>query len=637
MWKVKAKGSTVQDAIRLDPSPTSILLHPLNQQGYPKTPSPKHSKPPFTIDLCSPTPRAVCSDSPIIISVVHVPTNISPSSKKRYPSPARPSVKRRRHHSSMHDELPVLYIDSDSDSGARRPVKFSRSSSGPSAITASQRSVATIGQEITIGTVFSTMDEAQRCIYAREANRGHRWRRGQSKRFGNDPMAQFRKITLRCNHYHEHTPHHLSDIDPSDHRRGKTIKTNCFARVNLNRILDTNQWKVTLTHWDHNHAREFPPGSVVTRPPTKEQRETVAGLATNSAFRREHIGAILAKDFPDHRLQPRQISNMVNKVHRRAEEDIQLLGGDVAAIIQSLQAKIEGGEAWVYKLRLNETQMVIGLWWASPLQVGLLQKYFDILINDSTYNRNRYNYPLNIGVLIDNYGASRNAWYAFQSNEDLESHRWVMQCHLEVAKAPPEVFLSDRHGSLISAVSQTLPLTRHLYCLHHLTGNIMQNVRTTIGSEWDNFNRDFWAAFRAVSPDHFETLWQSLIARYPTAQGYMAEIYDCREHWAWAWVSHVFTAGVRTNGRVEVENRINKALGGPKKTLLQLFNNLNERTNGQSAQEMMKTRDVCKLSTYLRDPTIAHSNSKLCSLLVVSTHKISNLFLLDRYDFFASM
>jgi hypothetical protein len=170
MQKVKAKGSTVQDTICLDSSPTSIPLHPPNQQGHPKTPSPKHSKPPFTIDLCSPIPCAICSDSPIIISVVHMPTKISPSSKKCYLSPARPSVKRHQHHSSMHNELPVLYIDSDSDSGAHQPVKFFWSSSGPSAITASQRSVATIGQKITIGTVFSTMDEAQHCIYACEAN-----------------------------------------------------------------------------------------------------------------------------------------------------------------------------------------------------------------------------------------------------------------------------------------------------------------------------------------------------------------------------------------------------------------------------------------------------------------------------------
>ncbi|KAG1811321.1 hypothetical protein EV424DRAFT_1327688, partial [Suillus variegatus] len=79
-----------------------------------------------------------------------------------------------------------------------------------------------------------------------------------------------------------------------------------------------------------------------------------------------------------------------------------------------------------------------------------------------------------------------------------------------------------------SAASQTIPLSRHLYCLHHLTGNITQNLRIVI-------------------------------------------------------------AGIRTNGRVEVENRINKVFGGPKKTLLQLFNSLNERTNGQTIQEMVES------------------------------------------------
>jgi hypothetical protein len=64
------------------------------------------------------------------------------------------------------------------------------------------------------------------------------------------------------------------------------------------------------------------------------------------------------------------------------------------------------------------------------------------------------------------------------------------------------------------------------------------------------------------------------------------ELYPCRERWAWAWISHVFTAGVRTNGRVEAENRVNKVFGGLKKTLLQLFDSLNKRTNGQTAKEM---------------------------------------------------
>ncbi|KAJ7163200.1 hypothetical protein C8R46DRAFT_861874, partial [Mycena filopes] len=51
-------------------------------------------------------------------------------------------------------------------------------------------------------------------------------------------------------------------------------------------------------------------------------------------------------------------------------------------------------------------------------------------------------------------------------------------------------------------------------------------------------------------------------------------------------LSNVFTAGVRTTGRVEGENRINKAIGGPKKTFLQLFNGLNERTEDQNTKNL---------------------------------------------------
>ncbi|KAF8896902.1 hypothetical protein CPB84DRAFT_1643800, partial [Gymnopilus junonius] len=41
-------------------------------------------------------------------------------------------------------------------------------------------------------------------------------------------------------------------------------------------------------------------------------------------------------------------------------------------------------------------------------------------------------------------------------------------------------------------------------------------------------------------------------------------------------------------GRVEVENRITKAVGSPKKSLKELFNALNVRTDGQSVKELIR-------------------------------------------------
>ncbi|KIK98221.1 hypothetical protein PAXRUDRAFT_31305 [Paxillus rubicundulus Ve08.2h10] len=136
-----------------------------------------------------------------------------------------------------------------------------------------------------------------------------------------------------------------------------------------------------------------------------------------------------------------------------------------------------------------------------------------------------------------------------------------------VARQPPEVFLSDWHGLLTSAVLQTLPLTLHLYCLHHLNGNITQHIWTTLSSDWDNFTCDFWTAYHAVPPEEFEQLWVLITSQYPCAQTHLAEIYNCQECRAWPWV------------------------GGPKKALLQLFSNLNKQMDGQTVQQMVHVHE----------------------------------------------
>ncbi|KAF9522673.1 hypothetical protein CPB83DRAFT_776724 [Crepidotus variabilis] len=70
--------------------------------------------------------------------------------------------------------------------------------------------------------------------------------------------------------------------------------------------------------------------------------------------------------------------------------------------------------------------------------------------------------------------------------------------------------------------------------------------------------------------------------QYESAKKYLdEELFPCRAQWAWAYTAYKFTCGVRTNGRVEGENRVNKTIGGPKKSLKQVFDGLNERTDGQ--------------------------------------------------------
>jgi hypothetical protein len=457
------------------------------------------------------------------------------------------------------------------------------------------RSVNAAPGLVHVGDVFNSWEQAQTAIYAREERLGFQWRIGQGKLDGG---GHRKKITFRCRQYYHTTPTHGVHLDPSDFRQGKSIRTGCEARVNVNRVENTTGlWRVTFTEWNHNHLRAIPEGGSIQRPATVEEKEIITRLATNSSqkFSRSQISAILeTQDTSRPRLEPRQIGNIVNTARKQAQDEVASLGGDIPAILASLTQKSSMEHGWRYHLKLDETSVVTGIWWQSPLQGELGRRYGDVLINDNTYNRNRSGYPLNIGIIVDAHGSSRNIFYALHSIEDIEHHMWVLECHLESAGYPPTTFMSDRDRALIAAVIRSLPLTEHLYCIHHLSGNVEINLRKVIAGEWPSFSTQFWAAYRAVSPDEFDRLWAILTASFPAAAKYLTdELYACRVKWAWAWTSFKFTCGVRTNGRVESENRVNKTIGGPKKSLKQLFDALNERTQGQAVQEMIRVRDVC--------------------------------------------
>lgn len=534
---------------------------------------------PETINLVSPdSPKSYVFASPINL--------ITPPQKVRYgPQKDSPSTPQHMLRSpSIQILSPLSYPD-------RKPKR--KRSISPDIPTRQQPPPHASEHQL-----FSSLHAAIAAVYKEEEDLGHKWVKGQTRK---SSSGELRRITLRCNHYRLPLEQHSVGIDPANRRRGKSNKTDCKAHANIIHDSQTEQWQLSVANWAHNHEPEIPMGGNLSRPATKEIQAAISTIALSTNISRSDISK-LVKQYPGydtkHPLEPRQIGNIMNTARREARERIIALGGDVNAIATCLRERANQG--WRSQLQIDDNQVVTAIWWQGPLQVDLTRRYSDILIYDDTYNRNNCGYPLGIGIGIDSHGKSRNLWYVIHARENIDSFTWILQCHLEIAETPPEVVASDRHASLIHAVEAVMPLSRHIFCLHHLSGNITSNVRSSLGSELINFSRDFWAMYRAVSPDEFELLYQHLVSRFPNARAYLdEELYPSREQWAWAWVSSIFTAGVRTNGRCEVENRINKAIGGPKKSLFQLFNGLNDRTDGQTVQEMIQVWDVCFISLIL--------------------------------------
>ncbi|KAJ7123891.1 hypothetical protein C8R43DRAFT_840170, partial [Mycena crocata] len=438
------------------------------------------------IDLCTPSPvhkAGAAVKTERMDSIIDL--TLSPGEQR----PFRPLPRRRLTFAAVKSDPDIIIVDSSVTAPPRvRTVKAG--SEDPPQNSVTPRSLPTV-DVVRLGSFFTTFELGQAAVYALQAQQGHIWRVGQTKR-AND--GSVRRISLRCNHYGQPNAVHREDIDPSDHRAGRTIRTNCTVHVNLAAVAGGG-WHVTIVDWEHNHPPQVPVGGHIPRPPTEDQRNLVSEFASTGNFTRTHLTHILRARFPDNVLEPRQVSNLINAARKEANEVYLALGGDMPSVLAKLRELRELDPRWDWDVKLDEHQVVIALWWQSPNQAVLARRFYDILINDNTYCRNQYGYPLNIGIVIDNFGSTRNCWYAVHRSEDTETHNWVFKNHLRSAGRPPEVLASDRHPSLIASSGDVLPLSFHLYCLHHLGGNVATQLRPVLRGDWDDFNRDFWAVY----------------------------------------------------------------------------------------------------------------------------------------------
>ncbi|KAJ7790178.1 hypothetical protein B0H14DRAFT_3501929 [Mycena olivaceomarginata] len=364
------------------------------------------------IDLCTPSPI------PNLTGVKHEAMDIDIidlTNSPIQPKPTHPLPCRAIHFLELKAEPNITILDPDATlrpySGSDKENAAHSSTSKPTASTGHLTPVDTVR----LGSFYSTFEQGLAAVNARENLRGFVYRIGQTKR-GSD--GSVRRITTRCNHYGPPAATHGDKIDPSDHRDGRTIRTNCSAHVNLACI--PGGWHVTVIDWTHNHPPYIPVGGHIPQRPTQLQRNLVAEYASNGKFSRSHMSHILQARFPDHLLEPSQISNLINGARKTANEEILALGGDIPAVLSRLRELKEENPRWDWDVKFDERQVVIALWWQSPEQVDLAHRFYDILINDNTYCRNQYGYPLNIGIIIDNFGKSRNCWYAVHRSEDTE-------------------------------------------------------------------------------------------------------------------------------------------------------------------------------------------------------------------------
>ena len=406
------------------------------------------------------------------------------------------------------------------------------------------------------------------------------------------------RLRLRCSSAGTRRTSHKKTVDPADRRSGKTKRCDCSARINV-KLLEGGGYRFSSLNLTHNHPARFDDSLPIYTPASDLQKEMVQELSSITTLTRSEVHTLLTARFPEHPLSLRQVSNLLDEAKRKTRTRLDE-HGDVNAIVEELMKLKESDPRWVVHVKTNEkTRQFEGLFFMSPEMLDLARDRCDVIINDIAMMRNKYSLPLNVWVVIDHNYETRNIAYAYHDGETAAHHSWALECLLgALATLEPITMFSDYDLALDAAVSKH-PQIWHGRCLHHLAGNIIKNLAPELGPLFQPFQGRFWAVYHSPSPVAFERAWAQLLVDYPAARPYLdRELWPTRSRWAWAWIGTRFTCGIRTSGRVEGENAVNRRLGDSKTSLFDLTMKLIKRAEDQGSRERMRAREVSAGPTF---------------------------------------
>ncbi|RHZ55115.1 hypothetical protein Glove_420g99 [Diversispora epigaea] len=216
----------------------------------------------------------------------------------------------------------------------------------------------------------------------------------------------------------------------------------------------------------------------------------------------------------------------------------------------------------------------------SPTQIALWLKYHDVVLNDNTAKTN----PL-------------------VSDETTESYKWILKYTKNTIMIESLVFVTDAYPAADATIEQIYVTTYQIHCIFHISENLPKNLKSKLCNQYNDFVHNFYLCRNSIYKELFYEKWTNLIEKYSSVKGYLIRVLypsrtgrieknrtdsdfcsfdQCRQAWARAFTSKIFTAGIQTTSCVEGLNNIIKRELKVSSTLCDIANVLDARLGNES-------------------------------------------------------
>ena len=426
---------------------------------------------------------------------------------------------------------------------------------------------------LTVGDYFDDWSSVDSFMYQYCFERGFGYQIFRSDKDPTDPTI-IRRKSFRCSS--SNTYKAQKDINHTLHRLRRTMKSNCKWHCNFTFPKSSQQVKCTTLEEEHNHeinSSQVPHFIARYRRLNEEMVQDLKFFIDCKVAPITQL-EIIKKKYPEHVFHKQDVYNAIYKLRQSNNNE----SSDSTLLLDVLFEKISQDPRWKVFIRYagNERRLS-GIFWMSPSQQELYQRFSDVILNDNTCKTNKYNMYLSVFLVRDNYGRFRNIANALVEDELASTYTWILQC---LAKATnntiPKSIWTDSKPGLINAISHVFPTTAYFYCLFHIWQNIVKHLKLKI-SNFDEFGKAFYSCRNTLSISIFEQRWKNMIEKFPDCQNYMKSLYNNRINWAKAYLPSQFNAGIQSTQSVESFNNIIKKSLNSASTLCDVEAAINKR------------------------------------------------------------
>src|SRR6266542_4882217 len=124
---------------------------------------------------------------------------------------------------------------------------------------------------------------------------------------------------------------------------------------------------------------------------------------------------------------------------------------------------------------------------------------------------------------------------------------------------------------MITTIHETLPMTKHNYCIWHIRKNLEKNLKETLQGKYADFVKAWNKCRNSFSENEFKKKWRDLLINYPAARKYLKRALGVDvTSWALCYTYRSFNAGIQSTQRVESYNSLIKRSVRTSTTLFEL-------------------------------------------------------------------